>query len=99
MIARDTLVRRSPRAAFHPLAEGEGGVLLHVDSGAYHGLNRVGALIWELLERPVPLHSLLDEMAARFKDAPPGMADEVSAFLSDLGTRDLVEFLPEGVKS
>jgi len=93
-IAPETVINRSPRAAFHPLAKGEGGVLLHVDTGAYHGVNRVGALIWELLERPIALRDLLEGLRGRFTDAPPAMADEVSAFLTDLNARDLVEFVP-----
>ncbi len=93
LIAPDTVVRRSPRAAFHQLDDGEGGVLLHVDSGAYHGLNRVGTLIWEMLEQPLPLRTLLDGLRTRFEDPPPAMADEVSTFLRDLNTRDLIELL------
>lgn len=93
VISSDTVVRRSPRAAFHQLDDAQGGVLLHVDTGAYHGLNRVGALIWEMLEQPLPLRTLLDSLRTRFEDPPPAMADEVNAFLRDLNTRDLIEFL------
>jgi len=98
VIAPDTVVRRSPRAAFHQLAEGQGGVLLHVDTGAYHGLNRVGALIWETLERPMPFSALLDDLRPRFTDPPPGIAGEIQVFLEDLKTRGLIEFESEGKK-
>jgi hypothetical protein len=98
VIAPDTVVRRSPRAAFHPLAEGQGGVLLHVDTGAYHGLNRVGALIWEMLEPPVSFSSLLEGLRARFNDPPPAIGDEIQVFLEDLNARDLIEFVPAGTQ-
>lgn len=91
VIADDTVVSRSPRAAFHPLEEGQGGVLLHVDSGAYHGLNRVGALIWEILEQPLALRALVDGLRSRFEDPPAAMEDEVRAFLRDLHARDLID--------
>lgn len=93
MIADDTVVSRSPRAAFHPLEEGQGGVLLHVDTGAYHGLNRVGALIWELLERPLPLRALVEDLRGRFEDPPREMDAEIRAFLEDLKTRDLIDLI------
>jgi hypothetical protein len=94
VIGPDTVVRRSPRAAFHQLAEGQGGVLLHVDTGAYHGVNRVGALIWEMLEAPVPFATLLDGLRTRFNDPPPAMSDEIRVFLEDLQARDLIELEP-----
>ncbi len=72
---------------------------MHVDTGAYHGLNRVGALIWELLEKPLPFSALLDDLRPRFNDPPLGIADEIRVFLEDLNTRGLVEFGPEGMSA
>ena len=52
MIDATTLLRRNPRVESRSMGEGEGGVLLHLDTAAYHGLNEVGVLIWSLLEEP-----------------------------------------------
>ena len=38
-IERDQMIRPNPRSTFRELAEGSGGVLLHLDTAAYHGLN------------------------------------------------------------
>ncbi len=43
------MIRKNPQVVYRTLA-GEGGVLLHLESGAYHGLYEVGTLIWGLLD-------------------------------------------------
>ena len=51
LIGLESKLRQQPSGgACATLAEGEGGVLLHLDSGQYHGVNPVGLAIWELLE-------------------------------------------------
>jgi len=34
----------NPRVVYRDLAAEEGGVLLHLDSGQYHGLNALGSM-------------------------------------------------------
>ena len=86
----ETMVRRSPRAACKELADGSGAVILHLESGAYHGLNQIGTLIWNLLEEDSSLADLLAGLRMVLDDPPPNLAEEVVAFLSDLQRRDLV---------
>ncbi len=38
------VLRRSPRVAYRELGGDRGGVLLQLDTGAYHGVDRIGAL-------------------------------------------------------
>ena len=56
MIDNDLSLRKNPNTAFRTLAAGEGGVLLHLESGEYYGLNDIGCRVWELIdgERTVP---------------------------------------------
>ena len=58
MLQSDIPIARHPSVVYRDLAEG--GVLLHLDSGQYHGVNDTGLAIWGLLERP----STLDELRA-----------------------------------
>ena len=51
MIDPTTRIRRNPDVVFRPLEEEQGGVLLHLQSGEYHGLNELGSLIWGLIEK------------------------------------------------
>ena len=72
------------------LTEGEGGVLLHLESGGYHGVNPVGLLIWELLEEERTVAELLQAIADRVEDPPPALESDVMDFLNDVTERDLL---------
>jgi hypothetical protein len=90
MIEETTVLRRNPRVEYRSMGEGEGGVLLHLDTAAYHGLNEVGALIWRLLEEPKPFDVLLRELRGELQEVPSGFEDEIRQFLSELAERDLI---------
>jgi hypothetical protein len=72
------------------LSDGEGSVLLHLDTAAYHGLNDVGTAIWERLERPSTLDELYGALEGQFDGAPPTWRDDVRAFVEALLERDLL---------
>jgi hypothetical protein len=81
---------QNENVAFRRLAEGEGGVLLHVESGEYHGINEVGCLIWELLDGERTVDGLVVALRDGIENPPLDLADEVIAFLDGLRERDLV---------
>jgi hypothetical protein len=91
MIEATTLLRRNPRVEYRSMGEGEGGVLLHLDTAAYHGLNEVGALIWRLLEEPKAFDTLLQELRDQLQEVPPQFEEEIGQFLDELAERGLVE--------
>lgn len=95
VIPPDTVIRPGERAVYRALAEG-GGVVLHLDSAAYHGLTRVGAVIWELMGPGITFGALLGELQARLDDAPPELAADVTEFLRKLEERDLATLEPAG---
>ena len=83
------MLRKNPQVVYRALA-GEGGVLLHLESGAYHGLNEVGTLIWSLLDEERTLDELVTELHERLLDPPEDLRGEVERFLADLRERDLL---------
>lgn len=83
-------IRRSDRAVFRELTEDEGGVLLHLDSGAYHGLNAMGTLIWGLIGDGSSLLDLVEQVRAGLSDPPGELEADVTAFINDLVERDLL---------
>jgi Coenzyme PQQ synthesis protein D (PqqD) len=87
---RITTVRRNPRVVYRSLLEGQGGVLLQLDTGAYHGVNHTGSLIWELLDTEHSLTALLVELRVRLETVPETFDAEIEAFLNDLTERDLL---------
>lgn len=90
---RDSRVRRNPDVVGRDLAENEGGVLLHLESGAYHGLNRVGLVVWKLLDDEPTVSRLVDAVRAQFAGAPPEVDEDVIAFLQSALERDLVQLV------
>jgi len=88
-----TLIRRSNRAVFRELVDGT-GVVLNLDTAAYHGLNRLGTLIWTLLGAETSFGQLVSEVRNRLLKAPPNLDDDVAGFLDGLQERDLVLVSP-----
>jgi PqqD family protein of HPr-rel-A system len=86
----DRLIRRNPQVVYRELAGEGGAVLLHLESGAYHGLNETGSLIWELIDGGRTLDALVAELRERLANPPDDLADETERFLADLRERDLI---------
>jgi hypothetical protein len=84
------MIQKNERVTYRDLASGEGGVLLHLESGQYHGVNRVGALVWELLDGEHEEESLILEVRRQIADPPPQLEEEVRSFLDALRERDLI---------
>lgn len=91
MITSDSKVRRNPQVAARELAGGEGGVLLHLGSGRYHGLNEVGRLVWECLDDDRTVGEVVEAVRARVDDAPPELESDVIVFLESVRERGLVD--------
>ena len=91
MIDSQTTVRRKPDVVFRALQEGEGGVLLHLLSGEYHGLNQLGCVIWGLMDSDRTFGDLVIDVRGQLEDPPPSVEQDVSTFLEGLRDRDLVE--------
>ena len=83
------MIRKNPQVVYRALA-GEGGVLLHLESGAYHGLNEVGTLIWGLLDEEKTFDQLVGELRVHLLDPPDDHPGEGEGFLADQRERDLL---------
>ncbi len=84
------MIRRNDRVAFRALTDSEGGVLLHLDSGSYHGLNAMGTLIWNLIGEGTKLGDLVATIRHELTDAPSALSADVEAFVDDLAERHLL---------
>jgi Coenzyme PQQ synthesis protein D (PqqD) len=89
-ITHESKVRQSPDVVARELSPTEGGVLLHVETAQYHGLNPVGLVIWELLDGERTVSEVVEAVRARVEEAPPQLGDEVLSFLNDVHERGLV---------
>ena len=90
MIGKQAKVSRNPQVTARALAEGEGGVLLHLESGGYHGVNPVGLLIWELLEEERTVADLVGAVRERVEGPAPQLENDVLEFLNGVEERGLL---------
>lgn len=91
-IRATTSIRRSPRASFRRLENGS-AVVLHLDTAQYHGLNEVGAAIWDLADGRT-FEEIVRGLHEQLEDAPANLEDDVTEFLEALHERELVEYVP-----
>jgi hypothetical protein len=71
------------------LVEGE-IVALDVSRSAYLGVNAAGALLWEALARGATREQLVRLLRGRFGVAASAAERDVTAFVGQLGARDLL---------
>ncbi|HUL02174.1 MAG TPA: PqqD family protein [Gemmatimonadales bacterium] len=70
---------------------GDDAAILHVGSGQYYTLNRVGARVWALLQEPIPIQRLRDTLFAEF-DVPRDRLDrELLDLLRRLSSEKLID--------
>src|SRR4029078_1248745 len=89
MIDSTTRISRNPDVVFRSLEEEQGGVPLHLPSGAHHGLNQSGSLIWDLIENETRFADLVDGVRAETEDAPASVDEGVSTLVQGLSARGL----------
>jgi hypothetical protein len=85
------VLRRGQRIAYRELGSDHGSVLLHLDTGAYHGVDRIGALVWEMLDDSPSFAELVPRLRERFDEVPESFEREIADFLSSLRERGLIE--------
>jgi hypothetical protein len=86
------MFRRAPGVQWKQF--GSEAILLDAASGEYVQINDVGALIWEALDVPAVLDDVIARVCARFDDAPPDAAAEVTEFLQSLVDRRFIVTSP-----
>ncbi|HET6361706.1 MAG TPA: PqqD family protein [Gemmatimonadota bacterium] len=65
-------------------------LLLHTSSGAYHRLNRTGAMIWHALAEPTPFADLERRILSEHEGARAMLPEDLAAYIADLVGRDLI---------
>jgi hypothetical protein len=89
-IALESKISQSPSVVARELSAEDGGVLLHLETAQYHGVNPVGLLIWELLDGERSVRDVMEAVRDRIDGAPPELENDVMQFLNDIHERGLV---------
>ena len=96
MIDGSVKVIRNKQVAAHELGGAEGGVLLHLRSGQYHGVDSVGWVIWNLLDGLRTFDELVQQLRREYPDAPDGLSQDARTFIQGLLERDLASVVASG---
>ncbi len=66
-------------------------VILDVKSGAYYGLNEVGASIWNLIQEPKTVSEIRDAIVAEYEIEPEVCDRDLKELLKQLADKGLIE--------
>lgn len=83
-------IRRSDDVVARDLSPGQGGVLLHLESADYFGVNQVGMVIWDALESGRTVAELVEHVRSRVADPPAHLEADVHAFLESAAGRGVI---------
>lgn len=65
-------------------------VLLNVEAGKYHGFNEVASKIWQIIESPVKVNQICDQLIHEFDISREQCELEVLGFLKQLNDAGLI---------
>ncbi len=85
----DVFVAAASRVAVAEV--GGEAVLLDLQTGQYYGVNEVGTRIWELVQEPRSLESIVDELERQYEVGRDLLETDAGKFLEQLLDHDLVE--------
>jgi hypothetical protein len=66
-------------------------VILNTENGVYYGLNPVGAYIWELIQEPTSVASLLKKLLDYYAIDETRCLNDLLAILNHLAKHGLIE--------
>jgi SynChlorMet cassette protein ScmD len=90
-------VRRLDRPIANPVVvlkagNGDWVVLFNPDTADAVGINRVGVMMWELMDGRHTLEDILRAVKGKFADVPVSVVEDVAAFVNDLAVRGFVGY-------
>ena len=66
-------------------------VILDLKSGVYHGLDGVGARIWELIGNATPIHDIRDALLEEYEVAADRCEEDLFSLIGELESHGLVQ--------
>ncbi len=70
-------------------------VILNIVKNNYVGLDEIGLRIWELLEKPIRVNELCNQLSREFDATPEQIIEDTIPFLADLNDEGLVNLEDE----
>ena len=88
-LLRDSIVKVANEQVSCDLA-GE-AVILSLTSGQYFGLNEIGARIWNLIQGPKTVCSVLEALLQEYDVTPDQLEGDLLALLEEMAINGLIE--------
>lgn len=74
-------------------------VILNLKNGSYYGLNPIGAHIWELIQDPMSVDALIDQLLDEYDVTREQCTQDVEDLLQDMHKEGLLEVQSDGATS
>jgi hypothetical protein len=93
------MTTQAPLTMNHVIAQGDGqvstvvdgkAVLMSVDNGTYYNMEEIGTRIWTLIEKPMRVGAVCDQLVAEFEVERPVCEADVLDLLNKLLENDLI---------
>jgi len=66
-------------------------VMMSIENGKYYGLDKVGSRIWEIIENPLSISALIEQLLLEFKVDRETCEKDVMCFLEKLDDDNMLE--------
>jgi len=88
-LSPDSILFASDEQVSSKVADEE--VILNLENGTYYGLDPIGARIWDLIQEPVAVKSLVDRLLEEYDVDRDQCLEDVLALLRDMHDEGLVQ--------
>ncbi len=68
-------------------------VMMSIDNGEYYGLDSIGSRIWEILEKPIRVNALIEELLNEFEVDKEQCEADTLGFLNQLLEKKLLRII------
>lgn len=92
IIHHQSIIQRSNKLVSSNM-DGE-TVMMSIENGEYFGLNSVGSRMWELIENPIKVDTLIELLLAEFDVSREQCEAETMEFLNHLLEKKLLTITP-----
>lgn len=65
-------------------------IVINLSNGIYYSMDKVAALVWDLIDRQVSVQTIVDEIASRYNVAPALAAADVEKLVAQLVEEQLI---------
>lgn len=87
-ITRQTIVARKNEIVAADM-DGE-TVMMNIETGKYYNLGTTGGVIWSLLEQPIPVETLIEDLLAKYEVTRQQCEEDVMDFLNEINKEGLL---------